>query len=208
MLNISIYGEHILSTQAVQRLLQEETNFNLRLITPQSRSGHLAQLYNKQDVLIYCAIGYSNTLFKEIKRLHQRTPAVKKIIIMPMAHKQFLLKMLNAGVEAIVSYKASPEELIQAIHFAIHGQQYLSVDLSKMIINTQYPSNFNSLSKRELEITYMLANGMNIKTVSSELAISPKTVNTYRYRIFNKLAIERNVDLFRMVNEEAAYMLA
>lgn len=208
MLNISIYGEHVLSVEAISRLLQDEPAFKLHPGTPRSKHKDLLYPQFKQDVIVCCATGYSNTLFNEIKKLHQHTPSVKKILIMSMAHKQFLLKMLNAGVDAIVSYKAPPEELIQAIHYAMRGEQYLSVDLSKMVINSKYPSSFNVLSKRELEITYMLANGMNIKNVSSELAISPKTVNTYRYRIFNKLAIERNVDLFRMVSEEAAYMLA
>ncbi|VAW97848.1 BarA-associated response regulator UvrY (= GacA = SirA) [hydrothermal vent metagenome] len=205
MLNISICGEHVLSVETIARLLQDEPTFNVSTIKSHTQ---LTCSNIKQDVLICCAISYSNTLFNEIKKLHQQTPLVKKILIMPMAHKQFLLKLLNAGVSAIVSYKSPPEELVQSIHLAMRRQQYLSIDLSKMVINTEYPSSFNTLSKRELEITYMLANGMNIKSVSSELSISPKTVNTYRYRIFNKLAIERNVDLFRMVSEEAAYMLA
>ncbi len=205
MLNISIYGEHVLSVKAIARLLQDEAIFKVYTVTQYEP---LSPPHNKTDMIIYCAISYSNTLFNQIKNLHQQTPSVKKILIMPMAHKQFLLKLLNAGVDSIVSYKSPLEELVRSIHFAMRGQQYLSVDLSKMIINTEYPSSFNSLSKRELEITYMLANGMNIKSVSSELSISPKTVNTYRYRIFNKLEIDRNVDLFRMVSEEAAYMLA
>ncbi len=206
MLNIAIYGEHVLSVQAIARLLQDETAFQPQTITSYTEYSQLSTA-TQLDVVIYCATGYSNTLFNEVKNLHKRTPSLKKILIMPMAHKQFLLKMLNTGIDAIVSYKAPPEELVQAVHFAVRGQQYLSVDLSKMVINSQQPSSFNALSKRELEITYMLANGMNIKTVSAELSISPKTVNTYRYRIFSKLEIERNVDLFRMVSEEAAYML-
>jgi len=205
MLHVSVYGEHTLSIQSISRLLQDNEGFNVHAITSYSE---YKQVHNKQDILIYCAIGYSTNLFNEIRALHKHTPTVKKILIMPMAHKQFLLKMLAAGVEAIISYKAPIEELIQAIHLTQDGQQYLSVDLSQMVIKNQYPSNFNTLSKRELEITYMLANGMNIKSVSSELAISPKTVNTYRYRIFNKLEIGHDIDLFRMVSEDAAYMLA
>ena len=207
MLNISIYGEHVLSVEAIARLLQDETTFKLQTVTSDIEYKPLLRSQFKQDVIVYCAIGYSNSLFNKIKKLHQQTPTVKKILIMPMAHKQFLLKLLNAGVAAIVSYKSPAEELVQSINFVMRGQQYLSIDLSKMVINSEYPSSFNTLSKRELEITYMLANGMNTKSVSSALSISPKTVNTYRYRIFHKLEIERNVDLFRMVSEEAAYML-
>lgn len=202
VINISVYGEHTLSVEAILRLLQDESELKLqalRVKTPLSQTKH--------GLFIYCANDYSNTLVKEIKKLHIAAPHSKIILIISMAHKHFINKLLNAGVNSIVSYKSSINELIQAIKYATIKQQYLSADLSQMVIKSKYPSCFNSLSQRELEITYLLANGMNIKNVSSELDISPKTVNTYRYRIFTKLAINRNIDLFRMVSQEAAYML-
>lgn len=204
MLNIALYGEHTLSVEAIARLIRDDSELNLhptRVDTP------IPDSQIKHDVFIYCANGYSNTLVKEIKKLNRNDPDMKLVLIISMAHKHFLKILLNAGINSIISYKSSAEELIQAIKYATLKQQYLSADLSKMVVKSKYPSCFNSLSQRELEITYLLANGMNIKNVSTELDISPKTVNTYRYRIFNKLAIERNVDLFRMVSLEAAYML-
>ena len=204
MLNIALYGEHTLSVEAIERLIQDESELNLK----PARVGILFPSKQiKHDIFIYCANGYSNTLVKEITKLHRTDPDMKLVLIMSMAHKHFLKILINAGVNSIISYKSSAEELIQGIKYATLKQQFISSDLSKMVIKSKYPSCFNSLSQRELEITYLLANGMNIKNVSAELEISPKTVNTYRYRIFNKLAIERNVDLFRIVSREAAYML-
>ena len=200
MLNISIYGEHTITVESITRLLQDEPSFKIQKTPSQDD-------FIKQDIIVYCASSYSNTLFKQIKLLHQETPNIKKVLVISMAHKHFLNKLFQAGISSIVSYKSSPDDLTQAIKYASLDQQYICPDLSQMVINTNYPSIFNDLSSRELEITYLLANGMNVKNVSSELDISPKTVNTYRYRIFNKLSIDRNVDLFRMVSQEAAYML-
>ena len=204
MLNVAVHGEHTLSVEAITRLIQDESELNLQ---PVRVDALFPPIQIKHDIFIYCANGYSNTLVKEIKKLHRLDPNMKLMLIISMAHKHFLKILLSAGVNSIISYKSSAEELIQGIKYATLHQQFISSDLSKMVIKSKYPSCFNSLSKRELEITYLLANGMNIKNVSVELDISPKTVNTYRYRIFSKLAIERNVDLFRMVSQEAAYML-
>lgn len=204
MLNVAIYGEHILSVEAITRLIQDETELNFN---PARVDALFPHTQIKHDIFIYCANGYSNTLVKEIKKLHRLDPNMKLMLIISMVHKHFLKTLLNAGVNSIISYKSSAEELIQGIKYAALNQQFISSDLSKMVIKSKYPTCFNSLSQRELEITYLLANGMNVKNVSTELDISPKTVNTYRYRIFSKLAIERNVDLFRMVSREAAYML-
>jgi len=204
MVNISINGEHILYVEAIARLLHEKPEFNVHTLCVKTLS---PDVQSKQDVLIYCANGYSNTLVKEIQKLHRIDSSVKKVLIISMAHRHFLEKLFNAGINSIISYKASAEELIQAIKYASLKQQFLSADLSNMVIKSKYPSCFNALSQRELEITYLLANGMSVKRVSTELEISPKTVNTYRYRIFSKLVIAHDVDLFKRVSLEAAYML-
>ncbi|MBN4080435.1 hypothetical protein JYT31_02110 [Beggiatoa alba] len=208
MPQISLYGEHSLSVESVTRLLQDETSFKLQCVKSQCEYKQFLRIHDKQDAIVYCSSAYSNALFKNLEKLQRDAPTLKKILIMPIAHKHFLQKILDTGIDSIVSSRSSATELIQAIQFAIDGQQYLSSDLNLMVFNSEdHPSSFNALSKRELEITCMLANGMNVKNVSSALDISPKTVNTYRYRIFNKLAIERNIDLFYMVSKQAAYML-
>ena len=56
-------------------------------------------------------------------------------------------------------------------------------------------SPFDSLSRRELEITLMLVNCEKVAAISRLLNISTKTVNTYRYRIFEKLNINSDVEL-------------
>jgi len=204
MINISINGEHLLYVEAIARLLHEEPEFNIHLLNVKTLS---PSIQSKQDVFVYCANGYSNSLIKEIQKLHRIDPDIKKVLIISMAHRHFLEKLFDTGINSIISYKASAEELTQAVKYASLKQQFLSADLSKMVIKSKYPSCFNSLSQRELEITYLLANGMSVKRVSAELDISPKTVNTYRYRIFSKLVIAHDVDLFKRVSQEAAYML-
>ena len=207
MINITIAGENRLKNSALQRLLSDEISFNPRTITTPHWLEYTTQTAPHPEVIIYCTDGYSNSLTTQVKQIDKMLPKVKKILILSMAHKHFIRTLLNSGIDAIISYKSSPDELIQAVNLAMFDQQYLSEDLSRTIIKSKYSPCFNSLSQRELEITFLLANGMNVKSVSSELDISPKTVNTYRYRIFNKLEIDKNIDLFHLVNEQASYML-
>jgi len=207
MINISLCGEHTISTQSLARLLQDEQHFNVLPVRVNQTPTQCLNECRQQDVIVYCVNGYSSTLIKELKKSHKDAPQVNKVLVMSMAHKHFIKKLFETGVKAIISYKASPEELIQAVKYASLNQQYLSPEISQMVVETSNLSSFNSLSRRELEVTYMLANGMNVKNVSSELDISPKTVNTYRYRIFSKLSIDRNIDLYRIVSQEASYML-
>ena len=54
---------------------------------------------------------------------------------------------------------------------------------------------FEQLSEREMQISLMIASGKKIQTISDLLCVSPKTVNTHRYRIFEKLKIDNDVEL-------------
>ena len=57
---------------------------------------------------------------------------------------------------------------------------------------------FTLLAERELQISTMIAQGLKVSEIADRLAISPKTVNSYRYRVFKKLNISGDVELTRM----------
>jgi len=220
MRDIYVYGESALVVNAISRLLQDETTFHVIHSKPNHFPVHfsatdcLATRHPKQnkvrqgnELVIICASGYSTPLIQQVQHFNSVKPDISIILLIETTHKHFIKKLLNAGICAILSYKAVLDELNTAIEFSALSQEYISHDLRQLMQKTKYPSCFNRLSQREIEITYLLANGMDVKTVSNELNISTKTVNTYRYRIFTKLAIDKNIDLFHMVNKEASYLL-
>ena len=57
---------------------------------------------------------------------------------------------------------------------------------------------FGILAERELQISTMISQGMKVSEIADRLAISPKTVNSYRYRVFKKLGINGDVELTRL----------
>ena len=59
-------------------------------------------------------------------------------------------------------------------------------------------SPFDKLSKRELEVMMLVLRGQKANLIAENLCVSPKTVNTYRYRIFEKLSIKNDVELTRL----------
>jgi DNA-binding NarL/FixJ family response regulator len=92
------------------------------------------------------------------------------------------------------------EETIRAIRQVAAGHHYLSSDIAQqMALKTydkkQLDNPFDQLSEREMQISLMIASGQKIQVISDLLCVSPKTVNTHRYRIFSKLNIENDVEL-------------
>jgi two-component system invasion response regulator UvrY len=108
-------------------------------------------------------------------------------------------QMLRSGAAGFLSKGASTAELIAAIRRVHVGQRYVSADVARRMalrsFGGDHPNPFELLSGRELQITLMVVNCQKVNHISERLRLSPKTVNSYRYRIFEKLGVTGDVEL-------------
>ena len=106
---------------------------------------------------------------------------------------------MEAGAFGFLTKDAEPEEVIRAIHKVMAGQKYVDSDVANSIavgrLSPRSDNPFNELSTRELSIAMRLTKGKRVPEIASELSINPKTVNTYRYRMFEKLGVATDVEL-------------
>lgn len=106
------------------------------------------------------------------------------------------------GVKGFISKRCSVNELLEAIRSVAKGEEFFSEDVDKQIslqnlINSK-TTPFSRLSRRESEVVKLILQGRTIPEMSKTLVISDKTINTYRYRLYQKLAIKNDVELTRM----------
>ena len=106
---------------------------------------------------------------------------------------------LRVGACGFVSKRAAPEEVVAAIKCAYTGKRFVSADIAERLafqsLDQSDLSPFDQLSGREMQITLMLVNCQCVGDISTNLHLSPKTVNSYRYRIFDKLQVSSDVEL-------------
>jgi DNA-binding NarL/FixJ family response regulator len=92
--------------------------------------------------------------------------------------------------------------MVKAIRLVFSGQRYVSPEVAQQLALKPFSgtetSPFDQLSERELQIALMIVNCQKVQEISDKLFLSPKTVNSYRYRIFEKLAINSDVELTLM----------
>jgi two-component system invasion response regulator UvrY len=92
--------------------------------------------------------------------------------------------------------------MIKAIRDVISGKRYLCQNIANNLVFETLlgskPTPFSKLSKRESEVVKMILQGKNIQEMSQVLELSDKTINTYRYRLYNKLAIKNDVELTKL----------
>ena len=108
-------------------------------------------------------------------------------------------QMLRSGARGFITKSISVEELIEAVHTVAAGDNYVTPSVATRLavdpFGEEHGGLFDHLSRRELQISQMLTEGMKVSKISTNLDLSPKTVYTYRYRIFEKLGISSDVEL-------------
>lgn len=132
------------------------------------------------------------------KILHY-SPDTKVIAVTACDDNPFATRLLQAGAFGYITKGAAPTEIVQAIQKVHRGQKYISPEIAQRMALRPYQedgkSPFDLLSERELQIALMIVNCEKVSTISDKLFVSPKTVNSFRYRIFEKLGVDGDVEL-------------
>ncbi|MNZ14432.1 Response regulator UvrY [compost metagenome] len=125
---------------------------------------------------------------------------LKVVAVTACEEDPFPTRLLQAGAAGYLTKGAGLEEMIQAIRQVFAGQRFISPQIAQQLALKSFQpqangSPFDLLSEREIQIALMIANCQKVQSISDKLCLSPKTVNTYRYRIFEKLEITSDVEL-------------
>lgn len=132
-------------------------------------------------------------------KLLRSHPDIKVVVVTVCEEDPFPTRLLQAGAAGYLTKGAGLAEMVQAIRLVFAGQRYISPQIAQQLaIKSFQPvsdSPFDALSEREIQIALMIVGCQKVQAISDKLCLSPKTVNTYRYRIFEKLTISSDVEL-------------
>lgn len=135
------------------------------------------------------------------KKIVKMYPNIKVIALTVCAEEPFPSKFLQAGAVGYLTKEANANEMINAIQTVYSGKSkhYIGPDIAQQLalknVATPNGSPLDILSERELQIMMMITSGQKVQEISDKLCLSPKTVNSYRYRIFDKLGVSSDVEL-------------
>jgi DNA-binding NarL/FixJ family response regulator len=134
------------------------------------------------------------------RKLIRSHPDLKVVAVTACEEDPFPTRLLQAGAAGYLTKGAGLEEMVQAIRLVFGGQRYITPQIAQQLALKSFQpqtngSPFDLLSEREIQIALMIASCEKVQSISDKLCLSPKTVNTYRYRIFEKLSISSDVEL-------------
>lgn len=140
--------------------------------------------------------------FEVTSRLKQASPNLGIIILTIHEEAPYPAQLLSAGASGYLTKGCPAAELVQAINAVARGERHIGSRIAQQMALSMLPggerSPFDGLSAREMEVMLMLAGGRKISDIADTLHLSPKTIATYKYRIFDKLNTRSDVDMTRM----------
>ncbi|MBU0498556.1 MAG: response regulator [Gammaproteobacteria bacterium] len=133
-------------------------------------------------------------------KLIEKHPDIKVIALSMHFEAPFPCQMNEAGALGYLTKRCSAEELFQSIRTVAKGQPYLSMDLARSLSlasmgGRDEGSPLLCLSQRELQVLMMIVRGARTQDVADTLFLSPKTISTYRQRLFEKLGVKTDVEM-------------
>lgn len=203
MLKVLIVDDHEIVSTGISRMLQDVKDIEVVGCaidgeTAISMVDELSPDIVLMDVHMPGIGGLGAT--KEIKRL---SPKVKVIALSALDDNPYPAKLVEAGASGYITKGVALKEMLVAIERVSKGQKYVSFDIAQKMALSQVSaeesaSPLDILSDRELQIAQMIVDCQRVQDIAERLHLSAKTVNTYRYRIFDKLNINNDVELARL----------
>ena len=133
------------------------------------------------------------------RKVLRLSPETRIIAVTACDDAPFANRLLQAGASGYLTKGAGPDEIIRAIQKVHCGQKYISPEIAQLMALRPFTEDkqnpFDLLSERELQIATMIVGCQKVADISESLFLSSKTVNSYRYRIFEKLGINGDVEL-------------
>ena len=140
--------------------------------------------------------------FEVTTRLKKTDPGQGIIILTVHEAAPYPGKLLDAGASGYLTKGCPTTELVQAIRTVARGGRHIGSSVAQQMalamLQGTGTSPFDGLSAREMEVMLMLVDGRRMADIADVMHLSPKTVATYKYRIFEKLETRSDVDMTRM----------
>lgn len=202
MIKVLLVDDHELVRSGIEALLAAEQDISVVGVCNCGEQALQLVAQDPPDVVLMDINMPGMGGFEACRRLLQSQPNAKIIALSVHNDGPIPQQLLKLGVVGFVS-KASPvNEMVAAIKTVMSGKRYLCQDVASNLAFQFLPgadvSPFLQLSQREAEVVRMILNGKSIQEMSEALALSDKTINTYRYRVYRKLQIKNDVELTRL----------
>jgi two-component system invasion response regulator UvrY len=206
MIKVVVVDDHAVVREGLKRIIAENVGM---IVTGEAADGHEAMRVIKSEpcdvVLLDITMPNKNGL-DVLKELHAESPRLPVLVLSMHGEDQYAIRVLRAGAAGYLTKDSAPAKLVQAIRKVVRGGKYVSPTLAERLVfdlgTDSDKAPHEVLSDREYQVLCMISSGKTVTQIAEELALSVKTISTYRVRILEKLKMKNNAEITRYAIKE------
>lgn len=215
MIQVILVDDHDLVRGGIKRLLEDVQDINVIAEADNGETAiELARRMQPDVVLMDVSMPGIGGL-EATRRITISLPDTKVIAVTVYGDNPFPACLIDAGASGYITKGSNITEITSAIRTVHRGEQYFTREiadkLARSFVSHRNQTPLESITDREMVVMLMVAQGIRNKDISEKLCLSPKTTSTYRYRLFEKLGVDNDVELTRwairngIVNESSVH---
>jgi DNA-binding NarL/FixJ family response regulator len=193
-IRVLIADDHGVVAEGLRYLIEAQPDMEVIGCVPDGREAVRSAVENRPDIVLMDNAMPELNGTEATHLICEREPGIRVIMLSMYSDPVHVCRALQAGATGYVVKKSAAKEVVDAIRAVHGGRRYLSKPLADSVID-QFVTRSASLdpverlSSRERQVLQMLAEGRSVVEIASKLSLSPKTVETYRARMMDKLEI-------------------
>jgi DNA-binding NarL/FixJ family response regulator len=205
MIRIVLADDHAVVREGIRRVLEDEGAFTV-VAEAANAADLLVELGRvTADVLVLDIAMPGPGIIEVLREVKAIQPRARSLVLTGYPEAEYAVRVLRAGAAGYLTKDRSLEQLVEAVRRVYRGGIYVSPSLGESLaarlLGPEREPSHVSLSDREFEVLRGLAEGETLKALGARMAVSPKTVTTYRSRILQKLGLRSNAELVRYALE-------
>ena len=201
MIRILIADDHEVVAEGLKHVIEAQADMEVVAIVGDGREAVRQTEALKPDVVLMDLSMPELNGADATRVIHEQDPGRRIIVLSMYADREYVRRALKAGAVGYVVKRSAAKDVVDAIRAVHLGQRYLSPLVADAVIDEgprgDKDDRLARLSTREREVLQLLAEGRTGSEIAQRLSLSPKTVETYRARLVEKLGIRDVAGLVR-----------
>ncbi|MBS0448611.1 MAG: response regulator transcription factor [Proteobacteria bacterium] len=199
MIRVAIVDDHAIVRAGLRQYLSDQVDLKVVGEAANGREALDIVRQGELDVMVMDLSMPDQSGVDALAAIKARAPDLPVLILSGFPEEHYATTLLRQGASGYLNKECDPEEIVKAIRTVYRGRKYITAGVAERLADTLSGGidklSHESLSEREFQVFLRLAKGETIGHMADSMALSVKTVSTYRTRVMEKMGLESNSDL-------------